>query len=251
MKMYEVGGCIRDEIIGVPSKDIDFSVVLDEAEHFNPHSWEVYDPFKVMVDKLKAEGFKIHVEHPDFFTVIAQFPRDHPKYPRVNADFVLARKESNYDGRKPGTVEVGTLADDLARRDFTMNAIARDMHGNFIDPYFGRAAIANRRIEAVGDAQARMDDDALRAIRAMRFSITKNFHIMDDVRKAMESHSVIQKITDGTVSAERIAKEVEKMVRYDTIASIITFSAFPILTAAMFSGSVSLDASMKQKGRGK
>ena len=160
MKMYEVGGCVRDEILGIPSKDIDFSVVLDEADmhtHARRDGGEI-NPFDLMVVKLQEMGFKIFLETPEHLTVRAQFPRGRTyndrghDYGTNTADFVLARKEGTYtDGRRPDKVEPGTLMDDLRRRDFTMNAIAKDSDGTLIDPCNGQRDIDLRVIRAFGD----------------------------------------------------------------------------------------------------
>lgn len=258
MEMFEVGGCVRDEILGVPSKDIDFSVVLEESDFTTP-SFEDY-PFNVMVYLLKKMGFKIFLETPEFLTVRAQFPGKEVIIPGTNvnfhnpkltADFVLARKESDYtDGRRPDKVEVGTLQDDLARRDFTMNAIAKDSEGNFIDPFNGQQDIEDRIIRAVGDPMERLTEDALRAVRAMRFSVTKGFSIDMELCQAMDSLEVAGLIREK-ISDERIQVEISKMFRHNTLRSLDVLSMFTHLTDAIFDGRVSLDATLKQKGRGK
>lgn len=264
MKMYMVGGAVRDEIMGVRSKDIDFSVVLDDnwASFWNDGA----QPYDVMVANLKMMGFKIFLESPEFLTVRAQFPNGDPtnmlvvvndkswkggKMPSLTADFVLARKESDYaDGRRPDKVEVGTLEDDLARRDFTMNAIAKDADGSLIDPFNGRKDIDARIIRAVGDPLARLEEDALRAVRALRFSVTKGFKIDPELAHAMQVMSVLDAVANK-ISDERIQQELSKMFRFDTLGSLYALNQFDALTASMFAGSVSLDATMKTKGRGR
>lgn len=262
MKMFEVGGCVRDEILGVPSKDIDFSVVLEEGD-FVPRRTKAGklfqdEPFDVMVNILKSRGFRIFLETREHLTVRAQFPNYNGSLalirtgqPGLTADFVLARKEGTYtDGRRPDFVEVGTLEDDLARRDFTMNAIAKDTEGNLIDPFNGQADIADRIIRAVGDPHERLEEDALRAVRALRFSVTKRFDIHPSLDDAMREGTVKAAVRDN-ISDERIQAELSKMFRFDTVASLRALSLYPALTRAMFAGSVSLDATMKTKGRGK
>jgi len=260
MKMYEVGGCVRDEILGVPSKDIDFAVVLDETDYVEGSLW--VPPFVMMVTNLKQMGFKIFLETPEYFTVRAQFPRELTEASYsvpasvfemrngLTADFVLARKERGYaDGRRPDSVEVGTLEDDLARRDFTMNAIAKDTDGTLIDPFGGVADIEKRVIRAVGDPLERLAEDALRAVRAIRFAVTKGFSIDPELEAALDNREICEKIKHK-ISDERIQVELSKMFRYDTISSLYELSKRNRLTTAMFSGSVSLDATMKTRGRG-
>lgn len=261
MKMYEVGGCVRDGLLGVTSKDIDFTVVLEPGDTLIPGvELATADPFMTMVAELKQRGFKIFLETPEFLTVRAQFPnltiengkiresRDPRR--RMTADFVLARKEEDYtDGRRPDKVVPGTLEDDLARRDFTMNAIAKDSDGTLIDPYNGRSDILMRQIRAVGDPMERLTEDALRAVRALRFSVTKGFRIDPALAEAMESYPVWRAIQDK-ISDERIQVELSKMFRFDTIAALRAMDKFPALSAACFHGRVSLDATLKTKGRG-
>ncbi len=263
MRFYTVGGCVRDEIMGRASSDIDFAVVLEDNEIPAPGTSVDFDPFVFMRNQLVSQGFTIFVETPEFLTIRAQFPEGDGGFDvnktggkikagrkRLTADFVLARKESNYtDGRRPDSVEPGTLAHDLARRDFTMNAIAKSETGEFIDPYNGRQAIAEGVIEAVGDPWDRLTEDALRAVRALRFSVTLGFRIEHSLAFVMES-AAVQDAIKYKISDERIKDELSKMFRYDTLASLSVLSRFPVLTAAMFSGNVSLDSTMKQKGRG-
>lgn len=262
MKIYEVGGCVRDEILGVPSKDIDFTVVLDESDAPNAHHGEKsladFNVFYVMVEKLEKMGFKIFLETPEFLTVRAQFPKDTAAFgnivngQRLTADFVLARKEGEYaDGRRPDTVTPGTLDDDLARRDFTMNAIAKDHTGSYIDPFNGREDIAKRIIRTVGDPYDRLSEDALRAVRALRFAVTKDFAIEPVLRQTLLMETDIHDAIRNKISDERIAVELQKMFRFDTVKSLRVLSHYPALTDAMFAGGVSLDATMKQRGRGK
>lgn len=260
--MYEVGGCVRDGLLGVPSKDIDFTVVLEDDDfrmkrpgvHYQVYPWA--DPFKIMTARLKFMGFKIFLESPEFLTVRAQFPKTgylsaRPERGGMTADFVLARKESDYtDGRRPDTVVPGTLEDDLARRDFTMNAIAKDADGNLIDPFNGQQDIEDRIIRAVGDPIDRLTEDALRAVRALRFSVTKGFSIEWSLMFAMQEESVLESVRNK-ISDERIQVELSKMFRFDTVASLDALGRYPLLTEAMFSGRVSLDATLKTKGRGK
>lgn len=249
MEMFEVGGCVRDELLGVASKDIDFTVVLTPQDKLLMEIFGESDPFDFMVTSLKEQGFKVFLETPEFLTVRAQFPKSQGK--TLTADFVLARKESDYtDGRRPDKVEVGSLLDDLKRRDFTMNAIAKDADGSLLDPFNGRGDIDARIIRAVGDPVARLSEDALRAVRAIRFAVTKGFEIDPDLHFAMSAAPVLVAIEEK-ISDERIAVELQKMFRFDTVRSLGMLHKFPALTRAIFSGDVSLDATMKLKGRGR
>ena len=256
MRIFEVGGCVRDELMGRQSNDVDFTVVLEPHEVPAPGLSVDFDPYEFMNDELERLGFKIFLRTPEFLTTRAQFPRVknvtntvRTKDPRegLTADFVLARKESDYsDGRRPDSVQIGTLADDLSRRDFTMNAIAKDEQG-FIDPFNGQQDISDRVIRAVGDAFERLNEDALRAVRALRFAVTLGFRIDHELRFAMQSAAVLDSIRVN-IADERIKDELNKMLKVDILASLAAFRAYPLLTEAIFAGKVNLEATLKQKG---
>jgi tRNA nucleotidyltransferase (CCA-adding enzyme) len=220
--MFEVGGCVRDEILGLKSKDIDFSVVIPEGDLEGTG----LNPFAFMRIELQRMGFTIFVEHEEHLTIRAKFPKDHRTWAKLDADFVLARKESGYtDGRRPDRVEVGTLMDDLARRDFTMNAIAKDAQGNLIDPFNGRADISAGIIRAVGNARDRiLGEDALRGLRAMRFAIQKGFVIDPEVSDVLGR--LLFKDALRSVSTERQKDELEKMFKVDTVKTLAIISRF-------------------------
>jgi tRNA nucleotidyltransferase/poly(A) polymerase len=250
MEMFVVGGYVRDEILGVRSKDVDFTVTLDAND---PLFQITTDPFMVMRRNLLDMGFKIFLETPEHLTIRAQFPKDNNPFGIRDADFVLARKEGAYsDGRRPDKVEPGTLQDDLARRDFTMNAIAKAADGSYIDPFDGQADIKRGLIRAVGDPAERMHEDALRAVRALRFSVMKGFRIEGDLMKVLLFDETLHdKVAGPSVADDRIRGELERMFAFNTLKSLAVLHEYEGLTYAMLSGSVSLTATMKMKGRGK
>lgn len=260
MELYEVGGCIRDEILGKPSKDIDFSVVLTEADEFKRNKAFYGRPslYDYMVSELESRGIKVIRDKEgvpvgaEYFTVRGIAPSDFPLHPNRALDFVLARKDGEYsDGRRPDSVEPGTLLDDLSRRDFTMNAIAKATDGTLIDPFNGVSDINRRLIRAVGNPKDRLMEDALRAVRALRFSVTKNMTIEGDLQRVLLWDEDVADALVDNIADERIAEELSKMLRYDTLKTLHVFKFYPLLTGAMFSGKVSLDSTLKQKGRGK
>lgn len=218
-KMYEVGGCVRDEILGVKSKDIDYVAVPNE-ELLNDIK-SAHSMFNVLSGYLKSEGFEIFLETPECFTIRAKFPKGH-KYQGV-ADFVMARKEVGYiPGTRTPIVEPGTLYDDLIRRDFTLNALAKDENGNIIDYFDGMWALDAKMLITPLDSRVTMLDDPLRLIRAFRFSITKDFTISPRVWETCLMDSVVNKLEE-VVSQERIREEIFKMMKHNTIKSLELF----------------------------
>jgi poly(A) polymerase len=137
---YEVGGKVRDEILGLQSKDVDYTVVPSDSllEQYTGAE----EMFDILVTYLRESKFEIFLITPDCFTIRAMFPKDH-KYSGV-ADFVMSRKEVGYvPGTRTPIVKPGTLYDDLERRDFTLNALAKDEDGNIIDYFNGIEDLKN------------------------------------------------------------------------------------------------------------
>lgn len=233
MRMFEVGGCVRDELMGVASKDVDF-VCLAES-------------FGEMVEKLEADGFKLHVVKPEFVTVRAGVPEGHVLRERTkDADFVLARKDSaTGDGRRPDFVEAGTLEDDLARRDFTVNAIARDtVTGELIDPHGGADDVATRVLRFVGDPDARVREDGLRVLRGLRFMVMKGFKPTRATMDTINSKLAVEML--AKVSAERVRDELDRMFAFDTVMTLEVLGTLRgELVEVMFSRGVRLGATMK------
>jgi len=212
-QIFEVGGCIRDEFLGIHSKDIDFTYVV------NDKSLTVEQGFQNMKNHLLDKGFKIFLETPDCFTIRAKFPSGHSNQGLV-ADFVMARKEIGYiPGTRKPLLEVGSLRDDLIRRDFTLNALAKDLNGNIIDLFDGIKHLKMGLLVTPLDPAKTFIDDPLRMIRALRFSITKNFTISPKVWKAMFIPGLINKLSE-VVSQERIREELNKMFKHDTVKSL-------------------------------
>lgn len=195
---YIVGGYVRDKLLGIKSKDVDFAVEAPSYEDMK------YD--------LVTKGVSIYLETPEYFTIRGS----HPTYGGV--DYVLCRKDGQYiDGRHPEDVIAGTLLDDLARRDFTINAIAIDPGTDeYIDPFNGKNDLDSKLIRAVGDPKKRFEEDALRILRAIRFSIKLGFTIETHTSWAMIG------LANGVflLPQERIREELEKCFRYNTLLTL-------------------------------
>jgi len=256
VKKFLVGGAVRDKLMGKTPKDFDYSVVLTQEDlleldlmnnNIRPGAkvGPTIDLFTFMVHKLRREGFRTFVITPEHATVRAQFPKSSGQ--RLSADFVLARKEGPYsDGRRPDWVSPGTLEDDLARRDFTMNAIAQDEFGNFIDPFDGQRDMAKGVIRAVGNAKDRMMEDSLRVLRALRFRVQLGFLFDMDMAIVMQDPDVLGALRDN-VSDERKMDELNKMFKVDAIAAMSALNDFKGVRDAVFAGKVKLMAHMKEK----
>jgi tRNA nucleotidyltransferase/poly(A) polymerase len=208
-QIFKVGGCIRDGILGINSKDIDFTFVLDNLDQ------TVEEGFLQMEQWMKDGGFEIFLSTPDMFTIRGKFPKDHVHAGLV-ADFVMARKEIGYiEGTRRPILALGNLEDDLVRRDFTVNALAEDIDGNIIDLFNGREDLAKGLLRTPLDPMVTFMDDPLRLLRALRFTITKDFTMHSDIWEAMKQPALLSKL-ELTVSGERIREEIMKMMAKDT-----------------------------------
>jgi tRNA nucleotidyltransferase/poly(A) polymerase len=212
-QIYKVGGCVRDRLLGIESKDIDFTFVCETSQ-------TVEQGWSEMREWMTSRGFSIFLETPDCFTIRAKFPADH-KFAGLVADFVMARKETGYiPGTRRPILELGTLEDDLIRRDFTVNAIAEDEDGNLIDPFGGvDDLLKDFMLKTPTDPMITMMDDPLRILRALRFSLTKALFIDKSIFAAMQQESILLKL-EQTVSQERIREEISKMMKYDTVQTM-------------------------------
>jgi tRNA nucleotidyltransferase/poly(A) polymerase len=224
--LYAVGGSVRDELLGLPTKDYDFTAVV-QGEDTVEGAWNA------LRVHLLGNGFETFLETPQFFTIRARFPGGH-EYAGMTADFVLARQEGPYsDGRHPDWVAPGTLLDDLARRDFTVNAMARDLNGKLLDPFGGQFDLQDRLLKTVGSPFNRFREDALRALRAVRFSVTKGMALDRAVVDALTSEWLPGMV--ARVSVERRRAELLTALRHDTLATMdLLYSLTPEFREAVF-----------------
>lgn len=224
-KIFKVGGCVRDGLLGVKTKDIDFTFVLDDLNK------TVEEGFKEMEQWMIDEGFTIFLSVPEMFTIRAKFPSNH-KFAKLDADFVMARKEVGYvEGTRRPILELGTLEDDLIRRDFTVNAMAEDEDGNLIDLFHGQIDLKRMVLITPKAPQITFGEDPLRIIRAIRFAITKGFSLtyLDYTITNFDYEGKM-----GVVSIERIREELLKCFKHDTLETIKMLDYFPALKQYIF-----------------
>lgn len=194
---YAVGGAVRDYILGNPANDWDVttSALPDETE-------KVFSGFKVV---------KTGIKH-GTVTVIAN---------GCPVEITTFRKESGYtDNRHPDNVEfVSDLAEDLKRRDFTVNSLAYNEKEGLIDLYGGLSDLKNEIIRTVGDPRERFSEDALRILRAVRFSSKLGFTIEEKTYAAAKELKENLK----NVSAERIFSEFTKTLCGKNVKNALLF----------------------------
>jgi tRNA nucleotidyltransferase/poly(A) polymerase len=225
---YEVGGKIRDEILGLQSKDVDYTVVPSDGllEKYKT----AHEMFVVLETFLLSEKFEIFLSTPDCFTIRAKFPKDH-KYQGV-ADFVMARKEIGYvEGTRTPIVVPGTLRDDLERRDFTINSMAKGENGEIIDLFDGMKDLEKMVLKTPLPTKQTFDDDPLRIIRAIRFAITKGFSLKH-IDYYINNYDYETKMK--VVSTDRIREELHKCFKHDTMNTLDTLNDYPRLKRYIF-----------------
>lgn len=221
-KLYEVGGKIRDELMGLTSKDVDYTVVIENIEEYT-------DPFDSFKTLLEEQGFDIFLVTKECATIRAMFPKDH-KYSGV-ADFVIARKETEYvQGTRIPVIEYGNLRDDLIRRDFTVNALAKGEDGVIIDLFDGIKDLNLKILRTPTDAHITFTDDPLRILRAFRFSVTKGLVFSDQVVSGIKQY----KGDFSTVSTERVSDELNKMFSYNTYLTLWSLNYLQSLNMPVF-----------------
>ena len=183
MQIYQVGGAVRDELLGLKVKDRDWVVVGATPE------------------EMTALGYKA-------------VGRDFPVFihPDTGEEYALARTERKtgpgYRGFVFNTSGEITLEQDLQRRDITINAIARDENGNLIDPFNGRKDLEGKIIRHVSDA---FIEDPLRVLRVARFAAQFNFPIAEETRSLLKEICATNELQ--TLAPERVWTETEKALQ--------------------------------------
>jgi len=181
---YFVGGSVRDCILNLPIHDVDIATSAFPAE------------IKAVFDKTIDVG----IEHG---TVLVLHQEE-------SYEITTFRTESTYqDYRRPDHVDfVRSLEEDLKRRDFTINALALDPTGRVIDLFNGLEDLEQRRLKAVGVAEERFHEDALRMMRGLRFVAQLGFDLEEKTQVAITNNAFLL----SKISVERICIEFEKML---------------------------------------
>lgn len=185
---YIVGGCVRDFLLGVPPRDWDITTSA---------------PVDELISEFEKRGYQViptGIKHGTITIVING----------SGYEVTTFRRESTYsDGRHPDKVEfISNLEEDLGRRDFTINAMAYNENVGLVDPFNGKNDLQDKCIKCVGNPIERFSEDALRILRALRFSGRFDFSIEESTQDAMLKCS--SKLRN--VSQERIQYEFVKII---------------------------------------
>ena len=206
-----VGGAVRNHILGIPVSDIDMTTSATP------------DVTSALFSDLRV--IETGIKHGTVTVLVDGEPYEITTY-RTDGDYL--------DNRHPECVKfTPNLSEDLARRDFTVNAIAYNPYDGFTDLYDGISDIRNRVIRAVGDPETRFREDALRILRAIRFASVLGFTVEGNTASAVRKTAHLL----DNVSRERVFVEWKKLVggdsAYDVIAEYpdVISIAIPQLTS--------------------
>lgn len=148
----------------------------------------------------------------------------------------MARKEISYiENTRTPIVEVGTLYDDLERRDFTLNALAKKSDGTIIDYFNGLEHLKKRLLVTPLPVEKTFNDDPLRLLRAIRFVIMKGFILSDDIHEIILDYDYDIKMK--VVSNERIREELIKCFSFDTLITLEYLNKYNKLRTYIFQDS--------------
>lgn len=193
---YCVGGAVRDSVMGLTPDDWDITTSALPSE-----TAEIFKDCKTVNTGLKHGTLTVIINHKPF-------------------EITTYRIDGEYgDNRHPENVKfTKKLADDLARRDFTVNALAYNKTEGLVDLYGGQAHIYNSIIKTVGDPDKRFNEDGLRIMRALRFSSVLGFRIEEETAAAIHRNKELLK----NISAERLAAELTKLVCGKNAFNVLT-----------------------------
>ena len=192
---YAVGGCIRDSIMGKIPYDWDICTSALPEEVL-----EVLGERNIIENGLKHGTVTVHIDG-------------------ENYEITTFRTDGQYlDNRHPENVTfVRELKEDLSRRDFTMNSLAYNYSEGLIDIFGGRDDINNSIIRCVGDPDKRFGEDALRILRALRFSSQLGFSIEEKTSASIHKNAELLK----NISAERIMSEFTKILMGKNVEDVL------------------------------
>lgn len=181
-----VGGAVRDSLMGVTPGDWDITTIAAPEE-----TARIFKDFRIIETGIK---------HGTVTVIIDKKPFEITTY-RIDGEYGDNRHPEN-------VIFTRSLKDDLARRDFTVNAIAYNPNVGIVDFYDGQDHIYNSIIKTVGDPDKRFNEDGLRIMRALRFAATLGFEIENETAKAIHRNKDLLK----NISAERLNVELTKLV---------------------------------------
>ena len=199
-KAWIVGGWVRDSLLGKINPDLDIATTLtpDKVKDLFPRTIPIGEDYGTVIVRLEGNS-------------------------KNEWEVTTLRKEGTYgDGRRPDNVTFGKeIEADLARRDFTINAMAIDDEGRIIDLFGGKNDLQNNILRAVGEARERIAEDGLRIMRAFRF-LDKDENSIRTMEEDLENAICENKEMLKNVSNERIGEEIKRILSSKCSDKILT-----------------------------
>ncbi|MBR7122395.1 MAG: CCA tRNA nucleotidyltransferase [Oscillospiraceae bacterium] len=202
---YAVGGCVRDSLLGLMPQDYDLCTSATPEQ-----TAEVFAQYQLIRNGEKHGTIGVVINQQVY-------------------EITTFRTEKEYlDGRHPDSVEfVTSLKLDLARRDFTVNAIAYCPEKGYIDPWGGQNDLKNRVLRTVGEPALRFQEDALRILRGVRFAVRYDLTPEKDTKNAMLQLTPLM----DRLAKERIFSELCKLLPFASAQDLLDFQ--PVITQAI------------------
>lgn len=206
--VYLVGGSLRDALLGLVPHDYDLATSAEPRK-----TVEIFRDFRVIETGLQHGTV----------TVLSE---------GESVEITTFRRDGDYlDSRHPAQVSfTSDLVEDLARRDFTVNAMAYHPKAGLVDPFGGRDDLREKQIRAVGNPHRRFEEDALRIMRAFRFSACLGFEIEKETLRGISE----TKAGLARISAERLASEFLRLLLssspFDVLKQMKELGVLPYLT---------------------
>ena len=199
---YAVGGCVRDSLLGLTPADYDLCTNARPEE-----ICQVFSSHQLLHHGEKHGTVSVVLEGQVY-------------------EITTFRTEGGYeDARHPGWVDfVSNVEEDLARRDFTVNAMAYNPETGYVDPFGGQQDMINHVLRTVGNPEARFQEDALRILRGARFSA--RFRLAPETA-TMDAMVKLVPLLDK-IARERVFEELCKLLMHATAQDLLTFA--PLLT---------------------
>ena len=195
-KAYVVGGCVRDSLMGREPDDWDVTTDASPKE-----LKKIFASFRTV---------DTGIDHGTVLVVSGKTPVEVTTF-RIDGEYT--------DNRHPDSVTfTSNIEDDLARRDFTMNAMAYNHEDGIIDPFRGRDDIENKIIRCVGEPDKRFNEDGLRIMRAVRFSSVLGFTIEEKTAESIIKNENLL----GAIAVERLSKELMKLLCGENVFEVLT-----------------------------
>jgi len=223
---YIVGGCVRDFLLEKEPNDWDITTNAKpkEIQKIFPQSFylnkfltvTVQTPERQRRGEKKTSFLRTRSKKPKSKELKEDKSSSRPLTNVREIEVTTYRSEAKYsDKRHPDTVKFAqTIEQDLARRDFTINAMAMDSELKIVDPFAGQEDLKNKIIKAVGDPDKRFSEDALRMMRAVRFATVLGFKIEPKTAQAIKKNADLLK----HISKERIRDELIKIIMAENAA---------------------------------